>query len=896
MLLGLYPRSFRIEHASDVLQLIEDRWEEAKGSGARIAVAFWARQVGTVARGAMIERFHPSDRRGHSWLKRPVGNRRPALRDGGSRSFVDGLRQDIRFAIRSFRRQPGFTATAVATLSLGIGANTAIFGVVNAVLVRPLPFMEPSRLVTITEENPEQPTESGFASGGVLLDWRERNRTFSDLTAWGRDNLIVETETDAVVLDAGLVYPNFFTVLGLVPMFGRGFVMDDAVEGKMGAFAIISHALWRDRWGADPGVVGSTVRIGGTPIEIVGVMPPDVVAPEPDIDLWVPVRFNAPQPWSRYHRWLTVIGRMSPEASLSAARDDMARISTDLEAGPFADVYRGYRAEVTPLQDVVVGGVRATLWVAFAAVGLVLLIACVNIANMLLARASAREREIAVRAALGAGRGRIVRQMLTESVLLAAVAGVVGVGFAHLTHGLLLASEPGILPRFTDLGLDGSAVGFALGASVVTGLLFGLVPALHGTRADVASSLTHAGGRTATAGAGQRSARAVLIAGQLAVTTVLLCGAGLLIRTMLELKQVDPGFEVTESVAARVFLDEGKYRGDEVVAQYYRETIARLTALPVVEAVGGSSALPMDPLGINYDLPYRLVGQENLPYEELPSADFRVVTPDYFRSLRIPLSRGRVFSDADRSDTPYVVVINEAMAQLVWPDRTPIGERIETPSTDWHWFEVVGVVGDTRYYGLSAEPRPEIYVAHAQVPRTEMTLVVRTAGDPAAIVNTIRATILAQDPAQPSHSVVTTASLVADTLGAQRFYTLVLGVFAAIALALSGTGVYGVLSYWVNQRTTELGVRMALGASRWSITTLVVGHGMMVAGVGIVVGLAGAVASTRVLSTVLYGVGATDPVTFLGVALVLASIAVAACWIPAARAGRVDPTVSLREG
>ena len=811
--------------------------------------------------------------------------------------MLDAFGQDIRFALRLLLRAPGFAFIAVITLALGIGANTAIFSVINGVLFRPLQFGEPSQLVVITEQHPTQLTESDAASTGVFLDWRAGNRTLSDVTLWGDSRFVLEIDEEPEWIDGVIVYPNFFKVLQLQPLFGRPFIMDDAVEGRRGNVAIISHRLWRDRWGGEPDIVGTVIRVDAQPVEIVGVMKPNIAAPTPNVDMWVPVRFTAPSRWTRHARWLTAIGRIKPGVTLAQTRDDFLRISNELQVGEFSDIYEGWQTAVEPLRERIVGEARATLVVAFIAAGLVLLIACVNIANMLLARAAVREREIAVRSALGAGRARLTRQLLTESVILSLGAGVVGIAFAKLTHNLILTFEPGIIPRVEELAIDGAALGFAVLASVVTGILFGLAPAVHGARVDLRETLTESGSRSASSGRRHNRMRAVLVTSQLAITTMLLCGAGLLMRTMVELQRVDPGFDAGRAVAARVFLNDVSYNTPERVRQYARDVRAALQAMPGVEQVGGTSALPMDPMGVNYDLPYRLEGQEYLEDNELPQADFRIVTPGYFSAMGIPILRGRALNDFDGPDAPHVTLVNQTMADQVWPGRNPVGERIYTPAWDWAWFEVIGVVSDTKYYGLGTDSRAEMYMAHAQYPEGLMTFVVRSAkGDAASLTALARRGVSSVDRAQPAHSVVTMSSLIGDSIAVERFYALVLAIFAGVAFVLSGAGVYGVLSYWVNQRRHEIGVRMALGATATGVWRLVVWHGMTSAGLGIGLGLVGALASSRVLTNVLFGVGTADPITFGAVAVLLGVTALLACWLPARRATQVDPIQPLRAG
>ncbi len=810
--------------------------------------------------------------------------------------MLDALRQDVRFALRLLLRSPGFAFIALLTLALGIGANTAIFSVINGVLFRPLQFGEPSQLVVITEQHPTQLTESDAASTGVFLDWRANNRTLTDVTLWGDSRFVLEINEEPEWVDGVIVYPNFFQVLQLQPLFGRPFTMDDATEGRRGNVVIISHELWRDRWGGDPDIVGTVFRVDAQPVEIVGVMKPNIAAPTPNVDLWVPVRFTAPSRWTRHARWLTAVGRINPGVTLAQTRDDFVRISNELQVGEFSDIYEGWQALVEPLRERIVGEARATLIVAFVAVGLVLLIACVNIANMLLARAAIREREIAVRAALGAGRARLTRQLLTESVILSLGAGAVGIVFAKLTHNLIMTFPPGIIPRAEELAIDGAALGFAVLASVVTGILFGLAPALHGARVDLQVTLTESGARS---GSGRRHnrMRAVLVTSQLALTTMLLCGAGLLMRTMVELQKVDPGFDAGRAVAARVFLNQASYDTVEKVRQYALDLRTALQALPGVQQVGATSALPMDPMGVNYDLPFRLEGQEHLEDGELPQTDFRIVTPGYFSAMGIPILRGRALNDFDGPNAPHVTLVNQTMAAQVWPGRNPVGERIYTPAWDWAWFEVIGVVSDTKYYGLGSEPHAEMYMAHAQYPDGAMTFVVRSAGgDAASLTALARRGVSGVDRAQPAHSVVTMPSLIGDSIAVERFYALMLAIFAGVAFVLSGAGVYGVLSYWVNQRRHEIGVRMALGATATGVWRLVVWHGMTYAGLGIGLGLVGALASSRVLANVLFGVGTADLLTFGAVALLLGGTALLACWLPARRATLVDPIQPLRAG
>ncbi len=895
LLLIAYPSRFRRDFGDDMVQLFRDRRRDGDSG-----FGHWARVAGDVLRQAFLERTQRQVR--HRYGYAPSSGRGPNL-DGDYGNQVkkdwtqmfDTTRQDIGYALRMFVKNPTFTVIAIVTLALGIGVNTAIFSLINGVVLQPLQFGEPGDLAVVWETSALEGVETSETAVGTFLDWREKNEAFEDVTAWTWDTFVLQEEDDSEVLDGVWVYPNFFSVLQFNPMFGRTFVMDDAPAGVRSNVVLISHTLWRDRWGANPGVVGQTIRLDGNPATIIGVMRPDVAAPEANVDIWVAAGFQSPTRWERHQRRYNILARLKPDVTIGQAQADMSRISADLRAGQYSDIYEGWDAIVVPLREEVVGDVRATLTIAFVSVGLVLLIACVNIANMLLARASARQREIAVRSALGAGKGRITRQLLTESLILAFAGGLAGVVVALFTHKLLLAFEPGIIPRAEELSIDLLALVFAVTVALFTGFVFGLVPALQGTRFDLHGALKQGGAKGMTASKGHSRLRGGLVAAQLALATVLLCGAGLLIRSMMELGKVDPGFDYQQTAAARIFLDGNRFRDQAAVDGYYQEVQQRLADLPGIDAVGASSALPMDPMGIGYDLPYRLEGQGGLSGNQLPAADFRVVTPGYFDAMGIPLRSGRRFTTADRSGTIQVMLVNEAMAEQAWPGKDPVGQVINTPSTNWNEFEVVGVVGNTRYYGLDSEPQPEMYVVLGQVPRNTLSLVVRTARDPALIVDAVRREIIAHDPAMPAHSVIPLADLISETVAAERFYALVLGVFAAVALALSAVGIYGVLSYWVNQRTSEIGLRIALGASASGVRRLVVGHGMSFTGIGVLIGLAGAVVSTRVLSNVLFGVGTADPLTFVGVTVVLATIALVACWLPAFRASRVDPVTALRE-
>jgi predicted permease len=774
LLLKLFPTRFQLEYAADLHQLARDRMRDARARGV-VAASFQAlRLAADAVTQAFLEHVGAVMRRSRTraGAARPARpEQRPVRRTNRWRTMVETAMQDIRFAVRGFAKAPGFTAVAMLTLGLGIGANTAVFSLIDGILFRPLPFGDPGQLVAVWETSARDGIWKSRTSSALFYDFREQSETMTDLTGWAWDTFVIEG-SDAVesqMVNGILAYPNLFHTLRVRPLLGRPLNEADAQPGEVPSVVIVSHRLWRDRWGADPALVGHAITVRGAPLTVVGVMPPDLAAPDPQVDLWIPhVPTVLGTYWERYNIWLEVYGRLKPGVTVEQASADVARIVASLTTGDLVQVYDGKSAKVEPLKQHVVGAVGGRLWVAFAAVGLVLLIACVNIANMLLARAAAREREVGVRRALGASGSRIGRQLLTESVVLGLAGGVFGAALAYVTHRLVLASQPGILPRAHELSLNATALSFAVVVSLATGLLFGLVPALYSRNVDLQGSLNEGGARGSTAGGGHNRFRAVLVAAQLALTVTLLCGAGLLVRSLLKLVNVDPGFDPRGSITALIDLDGQRYDSDEKIRLYFQQVRQRLGSIPGVASVGMSSALPMDPMGINYDLPYRLVGEEDLAANELPSADFRVVSPGYFETIGVPLIVGRTFTDADLPDAPFVVVVNRSMAERVWPDRDPVGQRLETPSVDWEWFEVVGVVGDTRYYGLGAEPVPEIYVVDAQVPRTYMSVVARATGEPAELTGRVRLEILQQDPAQPAHAVVPMETLVGDSIAAER--------------------------------------------------------------------------------------------------------------------------------
>ena len=818
--------------------------------------------------------------------------RRNAAKRAG---LVDRLRLDLGFAVRSFRRNPGFSSLVVLTLGLGIGATTSIFSVFNGVVLRDLPFADPHELMFVWERSDLEGVPQEEASAGIFRDWLAGNQTFEDMTAWAWDDGGVVTTPDGSpqVRNVVVSYPNFFEVLGVSPQLGRVYVSGEAEENQRGTVAVISDKLWREEYGGSEDVVGRSINVDGSPLEIVGVMPSGLAAPDTEIDVWVPAGLRSNIRWDRHRRNLTVIGRLADGVLAGQAQADLSRIAIGLREGEFSDIYDGWDALVEPMQTGVVGSSAQTIAAAFMAVGLVLIIACVNVANLLLARATGRSREMALRVAVGAGRGRLLTQLVTESVVLCVVAGLIGIAIAAVLHSTLLGLEPGLIPRVEELSIDGTAMVFAIGVSLVTGVLFGATPMLAGVF-NLSDALREggAGDRSSDSKAIQRL-RSSLVVAQVTVTVILLASAGLLFRSLQALNSVDPGFNHESVVASRIYVDGNRYNSAEMVVDYYESVMREASAQPGVRSVGLTTAMPMDPLAINYDLPFRRDGEPRADDNDGPQADFRVVSPGYFETMSIEVVAGRDLHQSDIATSPFVMLVNEEFVRRHLNGQDPIGLRIETPSTGWNWFEIVGVVSDTRFYGPAQDIKAEMYMSFRQVPRNVATLVVSSA-NPATTVNPVRAAILEIDPGQPPHSILPVTELVRNAVGAERFFAGVIGVFAIVALVLSTVGLYGVISFWVGKRTREIGIRMALGARRRDVVGLVMTKTVALVAVGLGTGVIGAQLTGRAIESVLFQVSAGDPATIIGVTLLLLATAATASGLPAIRAARVDPSSTLR--
>jgi putative ABC transport system permease protein len=787
-------------------------------------------------------------------------------------------------------KHKSFTAIAVLALALGIGANTAIFSLVNGVLLRPLPFPNAERIVYFEGRNPTQGITDSNISFPDFIDWSQQTDLFASAAAFytGNANLAADGAEPERVPRAG-VTPSFFSVLGVQPVLGRTFVAEDDRPNTQ-TVAIISDGLWKRRFGSDPGIIGKQVQISARSITIVGVMSPGFELPE-QTQIWMTSALKTAEE-RRDNRSISAVARLNPGIDLKQAQSRISAINAKL-ANEFPDTNKGWDANLSILHERLVREVKPSLLALLGAVGFVLLIACANVANLLLARSVARQKEIAIRAAMGASRGRVVRQMLTESVLLSAIGGIAGLLLSVWLTDVLISIIPEGAPRLDQVGIDFRVLAFAFGISALTGILFGLAPALQASKLDVSRSLKE-GGRS---GEGHRrtSARSLLLIGEVALSLILLVGAGLLIKSFLRLQEVRPGFTSHNVLVASVSLPGGKYK-DQQRPEFFRQLIDRLKASPGVQAVGGGINLPLSASYYNIGRAFIPEGRP-LSVDESINGSFSTITGDYFRALQIPLLAGRAFELRDNSEAPKVVIINEAAAKRYFGSpASAIGKRLIIWRDEKFLREIVGVVGDTKGAALDAESGAQIYVPHAQDQDWNfMGLVVRTASDPAAFAATLRREVQALDKDQPVYNIRTMDDVVANSLGTRRVSMQLFAVFAGAALLLAAIGIYGVMAYSVTQRTQEIGIRMALGAQKSDVLALVIRQGMTLTVIGVIVGLTGAFALTRLIANLLFGVGATDPLTFVAIPLLLLFVALVACYLPARRAARLDPTIALAQ-
>ncbi len=801
------------------------------------------------------------------------------------------LLHDLRYGLRMLAKNPGFTAVAVLTLALGIGANTAIFSVVNAVLVRPLPYKEAERLVMLWSTKPREGWR-GQASPLDFVTWRDGSRSFKSMAAMRPGAVILTGRGEPIKLMCGRISGGFFETLGVAPELGRTFA---AAEYRPGAerVALIGNGLWQERFGSDPGVIGRTVRLNDEMFTVVGVMPEALQFPIEGLKVWLPLELNESQPDDRH--FLFAVGRLKDNKPLAEAQADVATIAGRLEK-EFPKSHAGHGAAVVPLRESFTGGLRPALAVLCGAVGMVLLIACGNVANLLLARASARRRELALRLALGSTRWRLTRLMVAESLLLALAGGALGVTLAGWGVRLLLAGLPTDLPLpayVRTIAVDNRVLAFTLILSLLTGLLAGILPALRASNIDPNAALKEGGGTT-TAGLRQSRLRGALIVAELALTMILLVAAGLLMQNAVRLQWTDPGLRADHVLVMDVALPSARYGGPEARAAFYRETVERVRSLPGVRNVGIVNNLPLrDWTSFNFTVE----GHPAPPPSEVPEALEQVASADYFQAIGLPLREGRTFTDGEGPSTIPVVVVNEALVQRYFPGEDPVGRRLRPGGPDEPgapWYTIVGVVGNVRHLGLDAAPKPEIYNLHAQNPWPAMTFVVRTESDPVALAAAVKQRIWSVDSYLPISEVARMTQVLSDSLWQSRALMLIQSIFAAIALILATVGLYGVVSQSVTLRRHEFGVRLAVGAAPSQVLRLVLGQGLRLILMGVGMGLLGAVALARSLAALLHGVRPTDPWTLAIVSLLLAAVALAACWLPARRAAKMDPLIALR--
>ena len=799
---------------------------------------------------------------------------------------METLLRDVRYGIRSLAKRPGFTVVALIALALGIGANTAIFSLVNAVLLRPLPFAEPDRLVWMW----------GKFSGGNrasvapldFLDYRKENKTFEEFAASFSFPLALNLtgSGEPERLSAAGVTGNYFQALGAKPALGRTFLLENEKPGS-DEVVILSYGLWQKRFGGDPGIVGKTVTLDGKAREVIGVMPQNFSFPLA-AGLWIPINFDfSPEMKQRAAHFIRPIGKLKEGVTIAQAQADVDAIAKRLEE-QYPETNTGWGLRLVSLREQLVGNTRPTLLILLGAVGFVLLIACANVANLLLVRAASRQKEIALRTALGAGRFRIVRQMITESVLLALVGGALGTLLAFWGVDLLVTLSADNIPSTALVRIDATVLGFTLLISLVTGVLFGLAPALRTMKLNLTDSLKE-GGRSGGEGARRNRTRSVLVVIESAVAVVLLVGAGLLVRSLIQLQKTSPGFDAHNVLTMRVDLSRQKYSTPDKAANFFQELESRIGGLPGVESVGLVRELPLS--GQANDMPFTVEGRPPVTIDQAFDADFRRVNQHYLRTLRIPFLRGRNFTEQDVRQSAKVLIISELLASQVFPNEDPIGKRLLLVMSDQP-FEIIGIAGDIRHSALESQPFPSMYMPTYATGGTNV--VIRTQGEPTSIAAAVRKEVHAIDPDQPVADLKTMEQWLETAVAAPRYRTVLLGLFALLALVLASTGIYGVMSYSVAQRTHEIGVRMALGAQQLDVLKLVVRQGMGLVLIGVVLGLAGAIALTRVMSSLLFGVGTKDPLTLGVVATLLSLVAFVACYIPARRATKVDPLVALR--
>jgi putative ABC transport system permease protein len=862
-LLCLFPADFRGDFGSEMEEVFRDQRREAELKGKIGLLRLW----GSTLAGALRI---------------------------GPREHWDMLRQDAGYALRMMRRNPAFTSVAALVLAFGIGANTAVFSLVNGALLQPLPYANDRQLVFLRQQAPKAGIDSLGFSPNELADYRRGNQTLSDLVEYHSMSFILLGRDEPEQVQTGVVSANFFDVLGVKPLLGRTFLPHEEHTGAEPVL-VLSYDYWQRSHGGDRNIVGRVFKMNDRSHMVIGVLPPVPQFPqENDVYMAVPAcpfRSNPRNVEQRTFRLVSVFGRLRPEAQLPQAQADLSTAAARM-AAQYPEAYPaggGFAIRATPLKEELTQNARLTFLILLGTAGLVLLIACANVANLMLARVLAREREMAVRAAIGASRGRLVRQMVTESMILALAGGAAGLLLAAGSLNLLVKFAARFTPRAAEVAIDSSVLWFTLIASVVTGLAFGIIPALS-TRRDLAIALGQGSSRAGSS-AGSARARSVLVVAQVAISFVLVIGAGLMVRSLLALSRVHPGFNADRVLTMRINLNFSRYGDQQRRLNFGQALLQRLRTMPGVTSAALAVRIPLQNT-FGFGGPVQIEGRLLPPGQPAPRVDSRIVSTDYFETIGQPMARGRPFAESDRSEAPPAAIINQRMARHFWGDEDPIGRRI-TRDGGRTWFTIVGVAGDVRQYGLDTEPRDEVYLPFAQNPGISH-LLVRTSADPLSLARDVRQAVYSVDPEQAVFDLQTLERLRTESLAPKRLTTVLIGLFAGVALVITAAGIAGVMALVVNQRTQEIGIRIALGATPARVLRMVIVQGMTRVAAGLALGVAGSLAVTHMLRGLLYGVEPTDPLTFAGVSLVLAATAWLACYLPARRAASIDPMSALR--
>jgi len=874
------------EIVEELSQHLEDHYEQSLRTGVS----------GDEAYDAALNELRASDLSGPlKQIERRVQQEPVVIGRDGNANLLSDLWQDLRYGLRMLAKNPGFAAVAVIALALGIGANSAIFSVVNTVLLRPLPYKNPERLVMVWEENSKQGFPRDTPSPANFIDWRDQNHVFESMAAIVEASFNLTGAGDPERIDGHGVSAGLFSLLGVEPQLGRAFRSEEDKPGGSHV-VIISYGLWQRRFGSDPGIIGNPINLNGKSFIVVGVMPRTFQFPTRKDQLWVPLAFDAKEAGQRGSHYLEVIARIKPGVTLQQAQAEMTTIATRLQQ-QYPETNTSIGAVVTPLHEQVVGDIKPALLVLLGAVAFVLLIACANVANLLLARAAVRQKEIALRLALGAGRARLIRQFLTESVLLAALGGGIGLLLAVVGLSVLKRFIPPNISQAQAITIDAKVLIFTVLVSILTGLIFGLAPATHAANFNLNDTLKESG-RDSAAGSRGNRIRGLLVISEVAVSFILLIGAGLLINSFLHLRNVDPGFRAERALTMKIVLPEPRYADKEQRGVFYRELIRRVETLPGVSSAAVATNLPLTESGNSVGV--SIEGHADPAPDRVPIVITRIISPRYFETMGIPLLKGRAFTEEDKSESesPSVIVVSETTARSFWPGEDALGKHIKVGSpsnNDNKWLTVIGVVKDVRQFELVVEPKPQMYLPFTQANFFEpRALVVKTNLEPLSLAATVRKTVWEIDKDQPVSDIASMEHIVSESVARQRFSMLLLGIFAGLALVLAAVGIYGVMSYSVAQRTHEIGIRMALGAQKKDVLKLTIGQGLKLVLIGVAIGLGAAFILTRVIASLLFGVSATDPITFVAISLVLIGVAMLASLIPALRAMKVDPMFALR--